>query len=77
MADPTFFVTLLDEFCDGLYHDYSAPSPTGLERLVRTVKAAQQLQLGAHILAPHVLANDREGMCHQMANENRLNWCKP
>jgi hypothetical protein len=31
--------------------------------------------LGGHVLTPHVRANDREGMCHQMANESRVNWC--
>lgn len=77
MADAAFFDTLLDEFSNGLYHNYNEPSLTGLQRLAGTVKAAQQLQLGGHILEPHVRANDREGMCHQMANEDRVDWCNP
>ncbi|RQH07647.1 ABC-three component system protein [Bradyrhizobium sp. RP6] len=77
MADTAYFDTLLQEFVDGLYHDYTARSLSGLQRLLNTVKAAQSLQLSGHILAPHVLAKDREGMCHQMANEKRLNWCAP
>jgi hypothetical protein len=77
MADAAYFDTLLDEFCDGLYHNYTASDLNGLRRLAGTVTAAQTLQLGGHVLAPHVRANDREGMCHQMANEQRLNWCKP
>lgn len=40
-----------------------------------TILAAQSLQLGGHALAPHVVANDREGICHHMANENRVIWC--
>jgi hypothetical protein len=77
MADTAFFDTLLDEFSDGLYHSYSAPGVSGLFRLRSTVQAAQSLQLGSHVLAPHVLANDREGICHQLANGHRLEWCKP
>ncbi|RXT48862.1 ABC-three component system protein [Bradyrhizobium betae] len=77
MADSSYFDTLLDEFSNGLFHDYTAPTLTGLQRLIETVKAAQTLQLGGHVLAPHVLANDREGMCHQMANEKLVSWCKP
>jgi ABC-3C protein len=77
MADATYFDTLLDEFSDGLYHNYTALGLTGLRRLASTVTAAQTLQLGGHVLAPHVRAKDREGMCHQMANEQRLIWCKP
>ncbi|MGK9165044.1 restriction endonuclease [Inquilinus limosus] len=77
MADVGFFDTLLDEFRNGLYHWYSETNATGYQRLTNTVKGAQQLQLGAHVLAPHVLANDREGMCHQMANEGLVRWCEP
>jgi hypothetical protein len=76
MADIKFFDSLLDEFCDGLYHWYSDTHDSGFQRLMNTVKGAQQLQLGGHALAPHVLANDREGMCHQMANEGRVQWCE-
>jgi hypothetical protein len=74
MADTAYFDTLLDEFGDGLYHVYT-DDPPGLPRLKATVKAAQEMQLGGHLLAPHVKANDREGICHHLANETRLNWC--
>lgn len=77
MADTAYFDTLMDEFANGLYHDYTAAGLTGLQRLVSTIKAAQALQLGGHTLAPHVVANDREGICHQLANHKRVNWCSP
>ncbi|MDE5455241.1 hypothetical protein GWE18_20810 [Bradyrhizobium sp. CSA112] len=77
MADASYFDTLLEEFSGGLYHNYSAPNLTGMQRLANTVMASQALQLGGHVLSSHVRANDREGMCHQMANENLVNWCKP
>lgn len=77
MADMAYFDTLLDEFCDGLYHHYTDPGRVGLDRIVDTVKASQALQLSAHVLTPHVVPNDREGMCHQMANEKRVVWCAP
>jgi len=77
MADVRFFDSLLDEFCNGLYHWYSDVDESGYQRLINTVKGAQQLQLGSHALALHVLANDREGMCHQMANEGLVQWCEP
>ncbi len=77
MADPHFFVTLLDEFANGLYYQYTAPGRSGYQRLLETIKAAQALQLGGHVLAPHVQAMDREGICHQMANDDLLHWCAP
>lgn len=77
MADQRFFTTLLDEFTTGLFFNYSAPGQSGFQRLSDTVKAAQSLQLGTHILAGHVQTMDREGMCHHMANDERVHWCAP
>lgn len=74
MSDIAFFDTLLKEFHDGLYHCHTS-EPDGYPRLMQTVKAAQNIQLGKHALEPHVLSNDREGMCHQMANEGQVIWC--
>lgn len=74
MADESFFETLLSEFFDGLYYWHTG-EPDGYDRLISTIKASQTLQLSKHILEPHVLPNDREGMCHHMANDNLVNWC--
>ena len=74
MADESFFATLLGEFVDSLYYWHTG-KPDGYERLISTIKASQTLQLSKHVLEPHVLPNDREGMCHQMANEGRVHWC--
>lgn len=74
MADIAFFDTLLQEFHDGLYHWHTS-EPDGYLRLIETVKASQNIQLSKHPLEPHVLPNDREGMCHQMANEKQVRWC--
>ncbi len=77
MANIEFFDTLLEEFRDGLYHQYTDPASTGLARLRSTVSAAQFLQLTGHVLDGHVLANDREGMCHHLANDGSLEWIDP
>lgn len=65
---------LLHEFRDGLYFHYSEVTASGYERLPQTIKASQILQLGGHTLTSHVLAADREGMCHQLANEKLVVW---
>lgn len=75
-ANTALFDSLLDEFGDGLFYTYSEVNDKPIERLKKTVTAAQSLQLGAHPLVPHMNANDREGMCHQMANKDKLNWCE-
>jgi hypothetical protein len=74
MADAEFFNTLLDEFSDGLFHSIMSAPPPALNRISVIIQAAQALQLGAHVLAPHLLANDREGICHHLANDDRIIW---
>ncbi|MBK8177015.1 MAG: hypothetical protein IPK66_17675 [Rhodospirillales bacterium] len=76
MADAEYFDSLLDAFCDGLYFAYTDPTKRGLQRLQHTVLSAQSLQLGGHVLEPHATPCDREGVCHHLANEDRVRWCE-
>jgi hypothetical protein len=74
-ASTALFDSLLGEFGNGLFFSYTEPSDEPMARLKKTVQAAQSLQLGAQPLAAHMNTNDREGMCHQMANKDVVNWC--
>lgn len=74
-ANTVLFDSLLEEFENGLAFSYTEPGDEPIERLKKTVQAAQSLQLGAHPLVPHLNALDREGMCHQLANKDYLDWC--
>jgi hypothetical protein len=76
MADAAFFDSLLGYFKDGLFYAYSAIGHSGLDRLSATVQAAQSLQIGAHILELHATPNDREGICHHLANDGAIEWCQ-
>jgi hypothetical protein len=48
----------------------------GYDRLGSVLTAARAVQLGGNILAPAVTGPDRQGLCHQLANDDRLTWCK-
>jgi hypothetical protein len=76
MADDAFFQTFLQHFADGLFHTYTKDWVSGLCRLQATVQAAQSLHLEGHVLTPHATPNDREGVCHQLANNGDIVWCK-
>jgi hypothetical protein len=76
MADASFFETFLQHFADGLFHTYTKDWPSGLCRLQATVQAAQYLPLEDHVLTPHATPNDREGVCHHLANNGDIMWCK-
>lgn len=76
MDSADYFETLLDEFFDGLFMTYSMDYKDSLLRMMKTIEQAGVMQLGAHELAPLVEANDRAGICHQLANALRFVWKK-
>jgi hypothetical protein len=57
------------EFCDGT-HD------SGFERLSSVLTAASSLHLTANALIAVTEQRDRKGICHQLANEDKLLWVR-
>ena len=50
--------------------------PTGYDRLSSVLTASGQLDLSVHALVSVSRTEDRKGICHQLANEDRLTWVK-
>ena len=49
----------------------------GYERLTAVLEAAVNHQPNpANILAPVITVRDRKGLCHHLANDGQLTWCK-
>jgi hypothetical protein len=66
---------ILDEFCDGLEPVTLDPTHTdGLVRMISTTKHATQLQMSEHLLKGIITPKDRVGICHQLANNDRVVW---
>jgi hypothetical protein len=40
-------------------------------------KAARDMQITSNALITRAKPQDRDGICHQLANEDRLRWIKP
>lgn len=68
------FDQLLDEVHDGVVDVVDAEHRDAVERVLQTVKQAKLLQLTANALIPRVTTTDRGGMCHQLANDQRVKW---
>lgn len=66
--------SLIQEFYDGLLMTVLSEYPDGLARMLKTIDTATGLALGGHILAPLVEQLDRVGICHQLANDDRIAW---
>lgn len=64
----------MDQFEEGVTVTLNGSHQDGYARLTKTTETAQALQLGAHVLRDELRPNDRTGICHQLANEDRINW---
>jgi hypothetical protein len=49
----------------------------GLARMTQVMQTATALQLTANPLITRLYTQDRKGICHQLANDDRLRWMKP
>ncbi len=68
------FDSLKDEIYDGVVDTCEASFPHGLDRLSCVVSGAVSLELTANGLIQVTKVQDRRGICHQLANEDRLTW---
>ncbi|MES9994007.1 MAG: ABC-three component system protein [Candidatus Thiodiazotropha sp.] len=70
------FEGLQDEVHAGVKDLEASPHPDALARLNTVTQAAAQLPLTANGLISVVKVQDKRGICHQLANEDRLLWRK-
>jgi hypothetical protein len=68
------FESLQDEIFDGIIETVRNEHPSGFERVNRVLEVAQALQITNHPLISQVRVGDRHGICHQLANEDRVKW---
>jgi hypothetical protein len=50
--------------------------PDGYKRVVAVTKAAQDMSITANPIAPIAQTQDRHGICHQLANDEKLKWTR-
>ena len=73
-VEPGTFESLQEEIYHGVVDTCDANHTDGYERVVAVTNAAQALPINAHPLAPSTFVQDKHGICHQLANEDRLKW---
>jgi hypothetical protein len=73
-VEPGTFESLQEEVYLGVIDTHNGEHADGYERVVSVTNVAQTLALDAHPLAASTFPSDRRGMCHQLANEDRLKW---
>lgn len=71
------FEELQSEVYAGVIDVEAAPHADGYARMNTVTQAAVGLSLTSNALLSVTKMQDRKGICHQLANENRLRWRKP
>lgn len=74
--EPRTFDELQRLVGDGVRHTVARDHPSGYDRVLATCEQATVVQLGDHPLAGEVNPADRSGMCHQLANDDRIRWIR-
>ncbi|WP_246389376.1 ABC-three component system protein [Microvirga mediterraneensis] len=75
-VEPGTFESLQEEIYEGVVDTHDKDHLDGYHRVMAVTEVAQALQIEAHPLASCTFPRDRRGICHQLANEDRLKWTK-
>jgi hypothetical protein len=65
---------LQDDIYDGVIDTHDATHADGYEKVRAVTKAARDMQITANALINCTNPKDRDGICHQLVNEERLRW---
>jgi hypothetical protein len=71
---PNTFEGLQNEVYDAVVETVEGQHADGLTRLQKTLEQAVAAQLSANALIQVTEPADRRGICHQLANDDRLTW---
>lgn len=70
------FEGLQEDITYGVADVHDAAHVDGYQRVCAVTRAARDLQITANALIHRVRPPDRDGICHQLANEDRLTWTR-
>lgn len=73
---PHEFGNLQREVLDGIRDEWRSQHPDAYAKVLSVVKTAKALPLNNHPLVTRVMARDKGGICHQLANDLEIRWIK-
>ncbi|AIS97038.1 hypothetical protein BTHA_802 [Burkholderia thailandensis MSMB59] len=68
------FESLLDDIYGGVIDTHDSDHVDGYAKVCAVTKAARDMQITANALITCTNPKDRDGICHQLVNEERLQW---
>ncbi|AXQ31057.1 hypothetical protein D0B54_21290 [Solimonas sp. K1W22B-7] len=73
---PGTFESLQDDIYDGVIDTHDQNHADGFQKVSAVTKAARDMQITANALISCTNPKDRDGICHQLVNEERLQWTR-
>ena len=70
------FESLQQDIFDGVIDTHDAAHPDGYQKVCAVTKTAREAQITANALISCTKPKDRDGICHQLVNDERLWWKK-
>lgn len=70
------FEQVQDQIYDAVVDVCEMTYSSGYERVVKTTSTATQVSVNSHILRSYLKPQSLQGICHQLANIDRLRWVK-
>jgi hypothetical protein len=74
--DDRYFTELVDEIHRGVVDICDEECRSGFVRLGKTLQAARNLHITKYPLRDFLDTDDKAGICHHLANDDRLSWCQ-
>jgi hypothetical protein len=71
---PGTFESLQDDIFTGVIDTHDADHADGYQKICAVTKAAKEVQITANALIACTNPKDRDGICHQLVNDERLRW---
>jgi hypothetical protein len=68
------FESFQDDIFTGVIDTHDADHADGYQKVCAVTKAAKEVQITANALIACTNPKDRDGICHQLVNEERLRW---
>ena len=68
------FQSLQEDMFNGVIDTHDAEYKNGLERMRATITMAGQVDVAGNALVSVTRVADKQGICHQLANSDRLTW---
>jgi hypothetical protein len=75
-VDPGTFDDVCEEIYHGVVNTYEMPYTNGFTRMAHTLQQAGGITPTCNALCIRVQTQDKQGICHHLANDDRFKWVK-